>query len=98
MTVIALDQKFSPYDVILGNANSWDWTPNLRAGTRFMVMMNDALGYGRGGTLGPYTVGASSDASCLVGGTVTPGVYTRTTSAAIGSGVWSGYSSARLSP
>jgi hypothetical protein len=83
MTVISLDQTFDPYDVALGNYNSWDWTPNLYAGTRFMVMMNDALGYGRGGTQGPYTVGPSGDKSCLTGGTVTPWVYhTRTSDVA----------------
>lgn len=83
MTVISLDSSFDPYDVILGNGNSWNWTPNLRAGSEFMVMMNDGLGYGRGGAVGPYTVAASGDSSCLTGGTVTPGVYhTRTTGAA----------------
>ena len=95
MTVISLDSSFDPYDVALGNGNSWNWSPNLPSGTKFMVMLNDALGYGRGGTSGPYTVYNSNDTECLTSGTVTPGLYhTRTSSAATSTGRHSGTSDA----
>lgn len=78
MTVISADQSFDPYDVNFGNTSSVDWSPNIAAGKSFLLMMNDNLGYGYGGTSSVHTVNATetSDSSCLSGGgvTITPGV------------------------
>lgn len=85
MTVISLDQSFDPFDVDFGSNATADWDVNLKAGSDFTIMFNDARGYGTGGTGERYTVNstATEDTSCLEGGggnvTITPGVsHTRT--------------------
>jgi hypothetical protein len=79
MTVISLDQKFDPFNVDFGNQSMVDWQVNLKAGSRFTFMMNDATGYATGGTGMWYQVNstATGDTSCIDGGgdeTITPGV------------------------
>jgi hypothetical protein len=84
MTVISLDQSFDPFDVDFGRNSSVDWLVNLKAGTDFTIMFNDARGYGTGGTGERYEVNstANGDTSCLEGDgnqTITPGIsHTRT--------------------
>lgn len=84
MTVISLDQSFDPFDVDFGSNSSVDWQVNLKAGSEFTIMFNDARGYGTGGTGERYQVNSTAvgDTSCLDGGgnqTITPGVsHTRT--------------------
>lgn len=70
MTVVALDQSFDPFDVDFGSADSVNWKVNLKGGTCFTFLFNDATGYGKGGTGGEYCVNstATEDTSCLVGG------------------------------
>jgi hypothetical protein len=85
MTVISLDQTFDPFNVDFGSLSSVDWLVNLKAGSRFTFMMNDATGYATGGTGSWYQVNstATGDTSCIDGGadeTITPGVtHTQTT-------------------
>lgn len=88
MTVLSLDQTFDPYDVNFGANDTVLWTPNVEAGKMFTFMMNDAKGYGTGGTGQSYTVNSTEtgDTSCLNGGgnqTITPGIsHTKTSTAA----------------
>lgn len=85
MSVISLDQTFDPFNVDFGSNSSVDWLVNLKAGSRFTFMMNDATGYATGGTGSWYQVNstATGDTSCIDGGadeTITPGVtHTQTT-------------------
>ncbi|WWC87952.1 uncharacterized protein L201_002852 [Kwoniella dendrophila CBS 6074] len=66
-TVIAMDQSFNPYDVTLekGVTSQSDWVLDIPYQSRFLIMMNSAQGYGRGGTSGIYSVSDSNDTSCL---------------------------------
>ncbi|WRT65763.1 uncharacterized protein IL334_002712 [Kwoniella shivajii] len=66
-TAVAMDQSFNAFDVPLekGVTSESDWVLDIPADSRFVVMMNSAQGYGRGGTSGIYSVSSGNDSSCL---------------------------------
>ena len=66
-TVIPLDQKFFPYDVVIEDRvhSLSDWQLNMTEGSKFTVMMNNAHGYGTGGVAQIYSVSNGSSADCV---------------------------------
>ncbi|TYJ52081.1 hypothetical protein B9479_007316 [Cryptococcus floricola] len=70
ITVVPLDQRYLPWDIRLASGVSWanQFVMNMTAGTRFTLMMNSKLGYGRGGVALSYemTSSPSNDTSCII--------------------------------
>ncbi|ODO04489.1 hypothetical protein I350_05092 [Cryptococcus amylolentus CBS 6273] len=70
ITVVPLDQRYLPWDISLATGVSWgnQFVMNMTAGTRFTLMMNSKLGYGRGGVELIYemTSSPSNDTSCII--------------------------------
>ncbi|WVQ78809.1 hypothetical protein IAT38_000900 [Cryptococcus sp. DSM 104549] len=79
-TVIPLDQGFIPFDVTLENDVTYqsDWVMNLANGTRFTIVMNSQLGYGRGGVAGIYAVNGGNSSQCITRPTQATGVWPAT--------------------
>ncbi|ODN86594.1 hypothetical protein L198_07289 [Cryptococcus wingfieldii CBS 7118] len=65
ISVIPMDQGFSPWEIVMEKGTSWAnrFLVNMTAGSRFTLMMNSKLGYGRGGVADIYEVTPSSSKS-----------------------------------
>ncbi|TYJ52080.1 hypothetical protein B9479_007315 [Cryptococcus floricola] len=65
ISVIPMDQGYLPWEIAVEKGTSWanQFLVNMTAGSRFTLMMNSKLGYGRGGVADIYEVTNSSSES-----------------------------------